>query len=125
VGGDGGAAPFAPAGDPGGAANGPSELGGPDVVTWDELYRRIAQTLGKRRSIVHIPAGVARPVARLTEWIPGSPLTADQVTMLEDAGDNVVHVPDTVDAFGLPLMPLDEQLRRASGLTPLRRTRSC
>jgi uncharacterized protein YbjT (DUF2867 family) len=96
------------------AANRTFELGGPDVVTWDELYRRIAGTLGKRRSLVHIPAGVARPGARLTEWIPASPLTADQVTMLEDAGDNVVHVPDTVDAFGLALMPLDEQLRRAS-----------
>jgi hypothetical protein len=25
-----------------------------------------------------------------------------------------VHVPDTVDTFALPLMPLEEQLRRAS-----------
>ena len=96
------------------AANRTFELGGPDVVTWDELYGRIAQTLRKRRPLVHVPAGVARPGARLTEWIPGSPLTADQVKMLEDAGDNVTAVPDTVDAFGLPLVPLDEQLRRAT-----------
>ena len=90
------------------------ELGGPDVVTWDELYGRIAKTLRKRRAFVHVPAGVARTGARLTEWIPGSPLTADQVTMLEDAGDNVVHGSDTVDTFALPLVPLDEQLRRAT-----------
>jgi uncharacterized protein YbjT (DUF2867 family) len=96
------------------AANRTFELGGPDVVTWDELYRRLAQTLRKRRSLVHVPAGVGRRAARLTEWIPGSPLSADQVTMLEDAGDNVARVPDTVETFALPLVPLDDQLRRAT-----------
>jgi len=95
------------------AANRTFELGGPDVVTWDELYSRIAKTLRKRRPLVHVPAGVARSGARLIEWIPGAPLTADQVTMLEDAGDSVVHGSDTVDTFALPLVPLDEQLRRA------------
>jgi hypothetical protein len=29
-------------------------------------------------------------------------------------GDNVVSTPDAVDTFGLPLVPLDEQLRRAT-----------
>jgi NADH dehydrogenase len=96
-----------------GAANRTFELGGPDVVTWDELYRRIAKVLRKRRTLAHVPAGVARAGARLTEWIPGSPLTADQVTMLEDAGDSVAHGSDTVDTFAMPLVPLDEQLRRA------------
>jgi NADH dehydrogenase len=95
------------------AANRTFELGGPDVVSWDELYNRIAKTLRKRRTLLHVPAGVARSGARLTEWIPGSPLTADQVTMLEDAGDSVVHGSDTVDTFALPLTPLDQQLRRA------------
>jgi uncharacterized protein YbjT (DUF2867 family) len=108
------AAHFATALDLQAAANRMFELGGPDVVTWDELYRRIAGALGKRRPLVHIPAALARPGARLTEWIPGSPLTADQVTMLEDAGDNVARVPDAVDTFALPLVPLDEQLRRAT-----------
>jgi NADH dehydrogenase len=96
------------------AANRAFELGGPDVVTWDELYGRIARTLRKRRALLHVPAGVARGGARLTEWIPGSPLTADQVTMLEEAGDSVAHGSNTVDTFALPLVPLDEQLRRAA-----------
>jgi len=94
------------------AANRTFELGGPDVVTWDEVYRRIAKTLGKRRAFVHVPAGAAHSGARLTEWIPGSPLTADQVTMLDRSGDNVVHGTETVETFALPLMSLDEQLRR-------------
>jgi NADH dehydrogenase len=95
------------------AANRTFELGGPDVVTWDELYRRIATTLGKRRALVHVPAGVARTGALLTEWIPGAPLTADQVTMIEDAGDNVVRIDDAAQTFALPRVQLDEQLRRA------------
>jgi len=103
---------FAAALDLPAAANRTFELGGPDVVTWDELYRRLAATLGKRRGFVHVPAGLARSGARLTEWIPGSPLSADQVAMLVDSGDNVVHGTETVDTFALPLVPLDEQLRR-------------
>ena len=95
------------------AANRTFELGGPDVVTWDELYARIAKALRKRRSLVHVPAGVARSGARLIEWIPGSPLTSDQVTMLERAGDSVARGSETVETFALPLVPLDEQLRRA------------
>jgi NADH dehydrogenase len=94
------------------AADRTFELGGPDVVTWDELYRRIAKMLGKRRAFVHVPAGVAHSGARLTEWIPGSPLSADQVAMLDRSGDNVVHGTETVDTFALPLVPLDDQLRR-------------
>jgi hypothetical protein len=40
-------------------------------------------------------------------------VTRDQLTMLA-AGDNVVSNTDAVDTFGLPLVPLDEQLRRAT-----------
>ena len=96
------------------AANRAFDIGGPDQVSWDELYARIAKALGKRRLYVHVPAGVARTGARLTEWIPGSPLTADQVTMLE-AGDNVVRDAAALDTFRLPLVPLDEQLRQEKG----------
>ena len=94
------------------AANRTFEIGGPDVVTWNELYPRIAKALGKRRKLVHVPSGLARAGARLTQWAPGAPLTTDQVAMIE-AGDNVATRSDAVDTFRLPLVPLDEQLRRA------------
>jgi len=93
------------------AANRTFEIGGPDVVTWNELYGKIAKVLGKRRKLVHVPASVARAGAQLTEWIPGAPLTTDQVAMIE-AGDNTVSGSDAVDAFQLPLVSLDEQIRR-------------
>jgi uncharacterized protein YbjT (DUF2867 family) len=88
------------------------DLGGPDVVSWDELYRRIASTLGKRRRLVHVPFALARAGAALTQWLPGAPLTTDQIAMIE-AGDNAVSNTDAADTFQLPLVPLAEQLRRA------------
>jgi len=39
-------------------------------------------------------------------------VTRDQLTMLE-LGDNVVVDTSAVETFRLPLVPLDEQLRRA------------
>ena len=95
------------------AANRTFEIGGPDVVTWNELYLTIAKVLGKRRRLVHIPSSFARTGAQLTQWAPGAPLTTDQVAMIE-AGDNVVSDSDAVDTFKLPLVALEEQLRRGS-----------
>lgn len=95
------------------AANKTFEIGGPDIVTWDELYRTIAKVLGKRRALAHIPASLARSGARATQWIPKAPLSADQVAMIE-AGDNVVTNSDAVHTFQLPLVPLEDQIRRAT-----------
>ena len=89
------------------------ELGGPDVVTWNELYLAISGALGKQRRLLHVPFSVARTGARLTQWAPGAPLTADQVAMIE-AGDNVCSNSDATDTFSLRLVSLDEQLRRAA-----------
>ena len=51
--------------------------------------------------------------ALLTERLPGDiPLTRDLLKMLEHV-DNVVTNDDAVQTFQLPLVPLDEQLRRA------------
>jgi uncharacterized protein YbjT (DUF2867 family) len=95
------------------AANRTFEIGGPDIVTWNELYLTIARVLGKRRRLVHVPWSVARTGARLTQRVPGAPLTVDQVTMLAGP-DNVVANRDAADAFQLPLVPLEEQIRRAA-----------
>ena len=81
-------------------------------MTWNELYPRIAKALGKRRKLVHVPTGLARTGAQLTQWAPGAPVTTDQIAMIE-AGDNIASNADAVYTFQLPLVPLDEQLRRA------------
>jgi uncharacterized protein YbjT (DUF2867 family) len=97
------------------AANRTFELGGPDVVTWNELWQRIRAVLGiRRRPTVHLPTSLMRIPATVTERLPGNiPLTRDLLTMLE-TGDNVTTNDDAVESFKLPLAPLDEQLRRAA-----------
>ena len=65
------------------AANRTFELGGPDAVTWDEFWDRLKRVLGKRRPTMHLPVGLMRAQAALTERLPGAPVTRDQLTMLE------------------------------------------
>jgi uncharacterized protein YbjT (DUF2867 family) len=91
------------------------EIGGPDVVSWNELWERIRATLGiRRRPTLHMPIGLMRVPAVVTERLPGNiPLTGDLLTMLE-AGDDVVSNDDAVETFDVTLVPLDEQLRRAA-----------
>jgi uncharacterized protein YbjT (DUF2867 family) len=95
------------------AANRTFELGGPDIVTYEELYDRIKRVLGKRRPKVHVPFGLMRVNAAILEALPGpSPVTRDQLKML--GVDNVVSNPDAQETFQVDLVPLDEQLRRAA-----------
>jgi uncharacterized protein YbjT (DUF2867 family) len=107
------AAYFAAAIDKPEAANRTFELGGPDVVTWNEFWSRLKSALGVRRPSLHLPFGLMRAQALVLERLPKAPVTRDQLTMLA-VGDNVVTNSDAVDTFGLPLVPLDEQLRRAT-----------
>jgi uncharacterized protein YbjT (DUF2867 family) len=95
------------------ATNRTFELGGPDAVSWNEFWERLKRVLGVRRASVHVPVGLMRTQAAVTERLPGAPVTRDQLTMLE-LGDNVVTDPSAVETFKLPLVPLDEQLRRAT-----------
>jgi uncharacterized protein YbjT (DUF2867 family) len=95
------------------AANRTFEIGGPDVVTWDEFWQRLKRTMRVRRPSLHLPYGLMNAQAAVTERLPGAPVSRDQLKMLS-AGDNVVSNTDAVDTFRLPLVPLDEQLRRAA-----------
>jgi len=90
------------------------ELGGPDIVSWDEFWRRLKAARGMRRPSIHVPVSLMRLNALVTERLPGNiPLTRDLLKMLEH-GDNVVSNDDASRTFQLPLVPLDDQLRRAA-----------
>ena len=96
------------------AANRTFELGGPDVVSWEEFWPRLKRVLGLRRPSMHVPVGLMKVNALVTERLPGNiPLTRDLLKMLE-LGDNVLTNDDAERTFGLRLVPLDEQLRRAA-----------
>ena len=90
------------------------EIGGPDAVSWNEFWERLKKIRGIKRPSLHMPIGLMKVNALVTERLPGDiPLTRDLLKMLQ-TGDNVVTDPSAVEVFGLPLVPLDEQLLRAT-----------
>jgi uncharacterized protein YbjT (DUF2867 family) len=90
------------------------EVGGPDVVSWNEFWARLKAVRRSKRPSVHVPVRLMRLNALVTERLPGNiPLTRDLLRMLE-LGDNVVSNDDAVRTFQIQLVPLDDQLRRAS-----------
>lgn len=59
-------------------------LGGPDVISMDELQRWIAREIGRDPLFLDLPAAVGALIAML----PGGPITPDQWRMLQQ--DNIV-----------------------------------
>jgi uncharacterized protein YbjT (DUF2867 family) len=90
------------------------EVGGPDAVTWNELYDRIRKVLGAKRATLHIPVGLMRFGATLTDWLPFAPISRDQLKMLVEGGDQVCDATPAIETFGIRPIGLDEQLRRAA-----------
>ena len=90
------------------------ELGGPEPVSWNELFDRIRRVLGVRRPTVHVPLPAIRAGAVVFERLPKPLITRDDLKMLT-ALDHVADVRPAVEVFGLPLVPLDEQIRRGAG----------
>ena len=95
--------------------NGPIELGGPEAVTWSELWRRLKAALGTRRPAIHVPFWLARGPAAIFERIPPALVTRDLLHMLEGPDNVVSDGGASMRRLGLgDLVGLDEQLRRAA-----------
>lgn len=80
------------------------EVGGPEILTLNEVYREIATAIGKRRKpLLHLPLWWGRMLARVFEsfarrgWIGAPPLTRDQLKSL--SRDNTADVSGTVEMF--------------------------
>lgn len=80
------------------------EVGGPEILTLNEVYREIATAIGKRRKpLLHLPLWWGKMLARVFEsfarrgWIGAPPLTRDQLKSL--SRDNTADVSGTVEMF--------------------------
>jgi NADH dehydrogenase len=60
------------------------ELAGPEILSWKEMVRRIADAAGKSKVILPVPIWIMRVGATLFDWLPFYPVTRDQLTMLEE-----------------------------------------
>src|SRR5829696_3125704 len=63
------------------------EFAGPQIYTYEELLRTIARHLGARRSLVPVPFSLWNVLATILEYVPGAPLTRDQIALMQN--DNV------------------------------------
>ena len=58
------------------------ELGGPEVMTMDDVLKTALSVMGKRRPILHQPVFVGKLLGRLASLLPSPPLTADAVEFI-------------------------------------------
>lgn len=83
------------------------ELGGPDILTYDEIIAIIQKQLGTSKKTVHLPIGLVRGAVTLSSPLPKKlrpPVTIDQLKMLEI--DNCTNQSATADLAGRPLLRL-------------------
>jgi uncharacterized protein YbjT (DUF2867 family) len=83
--------------------NGTYEIGGPDLMTFDEMMQIIMDASGHRRPLFHIPETFMRTVGGLLEKLPKPILSRDAVTFV--TVDNACDIKPLVDEFGINLTP--------------------
>src|SRR5271156_4838067 len=80
------------------------DVGGPELMTFDEMIRTLMEVAGRRRLIIHIPEGAMRAGASLLEMLPTPLLSRDAVTFV--TADNATDIKPLVAEFGIQLTPL-------------------
>jgi len=91
-------------------------LGGPEVLSWEDMILRVAEAAGRKKKLLPVHIGLMKIAARLFDWIPAFPATKDQLTMLSEGN---AASPDEIEALnGRPPAPFSaenmEYLRRVS-----------
>lgn len=98
-----------------GASGKTYELGGPEIVTFRDVYERLAALTGRRRCLVSVPFALAKIEAAFLNLLPRPLLTPDQVESLKT--DSVVTPGAlTPGSLGIAPTPMDailpEQMAR-------------
>jgi uncharacterized protein YbjT (DUF2867 family) len=90
------------------AANKLFELGGPDVMTMNDVLRTALEVMGKRRRLLHQPVAAGKAIGTLASVLPSPPLSADAVDFITGAAtaDNT----RLIETLGPRLTPLREGL---------------
>lgn len=81
------------------------EIGGPQVPSMLTLNQWIAQAIGREVGFVPVPNDLAAMLAAATGWLPGAPITSDQIKMLKS--DNVVTGENGLVALGVTPTPIE------------------
>src|SRR5213595_3948030 len=87
------------------------ELGGPEVLTYEDFLLTIGRATGHSRPLIHVPLGLARATAGVFDWLgPSAPLTSDQLQMLVEGSATPANAIESV--FCIQPVPFDQGLVR-------------
>ncbi len=67
------------------AANHVLELGGPDVMSMNDVVKTALDVLGKRRSLLHQPVRLGKTIGALASVLPSTPLTPDAIDFITES----------------------------------------
>jgi uncharacterized protein YbjT (DUF2867 family) len=90
------------------------ELGGPEVTSFERLLRFTLATTYRKRLLLPLPWTVAKAMGAVMQFLPGAPLTMDQVESLKS--DNVVS--EAAQTQGLDLRGLGISPRSFETVVP-------
>ena len=80
------------------------ELAGPEILSWREILKRVADAVDRSKIVLRMPLGVMRLGATLFDWLPFYPVTRDQLTMLEEG--NMASPGDLQGLIGRDAQPM-------------------
>ena len=93
------------------ALSGAFELGGPQVLTYEEFLRAIGRATRHPRPLVHVPLALARAAARALDLLgAAAPLTSDQLQMLVEGSATPANAIESV--FRIRPVPFEQGLNR-------------
>jgi NADH dehydrogenase len=84
------------------------EIGGPEVMTMNEVLAAMMEVRGRRKPLVHFPAWMPKLAGFFLQALPKPPLSPEAVAFI--IGDALAETGSFVEAFGLRLTPLREGL---------------
>jgi uncharacterized protein YbjT (DUF2867 family) len=88
--------------------NGAFDVGGPALMTFDDLIRLVMDITGRYRPIIHVPEAVMRLAGAAAEMLPVALFSRDAVSFL--LADNAGDIKPLVEEFGIKLTPAREGL---------------
>ena len=99
-------------------------LGGPEVLTYEAIVRRVLDALGAHRLTIKVPVPVLRPVVMLMQAaLPNPPVTTSLLDMLKI--ENTVAVNALTETFNITPRPFTPDnlgyMRRFTAMGSLRR----
>jgi len=87
------------------------ELGGPQVLTYEEFLLTIGRATGHSRPLIHVPLGWAQAAAGAFDWLGArAPMTSDQLQMLVEGSATPANAIESV--FGITPVAFEEGLKR-------------